>query len=253
MKKLIFLLFYFPIFIACEDVPVLTSSLKSFNETDLEDCRDTACPKITLDYPVYAGDETIVSNINNRIGHFLMSNLYIGDGGIPAHLNWKEAARQFVRANKDLKTEFDMELNYEAKVSISESFRNNQVLTLETQNYLFTGGAHGYGGVHFNHFDLETGEELPTEALFNDVGVFQTMAEIQFRKANGLPEEGSINATGFWFEDDQFKLPETLGLSKEGIVLIYNAYDIASYADGSIELILDWETVLPYLSNLYFP
>lgn len=253
MKKLLFLLLGLSILTACEETVVLTSTLNNFNETDLDACRNSPCPKMTIDFPVYSGEKSIAEKLNHKIDFYLAKSLHIGEGAIPASKEWKEVALQFINANKDLKTEFDMELNYEATVSISESYRNEQLITLERRTYLFTGGAHGYGSVHFNHFDLKTGVELETEALFEDLQGFKTTAEALFRKAQGLPKEGSINASGFWFEDDRFMLPETIGLSEEGIVLIYNQYDIASYADGPIEVTLEWKAVLPYLSKIYFP
>lgn len=253
MKNYLFLLLNLVLFTACEETNMLSSTLNNFNETDLEACQNSSCPKITVDYPVYNGEEAIATKINSKVDTYLAQSLHIGEGVSPNTKEWKEVARQFVNANKDLKTEFDLELNYEAKVSISESFRNGQLLTLEQNSYLFTGGAHGYGSIRFHHLDVLTGEELETKALFEDFEGFKSFAEVAFRKAQGLSEDSSINATGFWFEDDLFRLPETLGLSQEGIHLIYNPYDIASYADGNIEVTLDWQNVESYLSKIYFP
>ncbi len=62
------------------------------------------------------------------------------------------------------------------------------------------------------------------------------MNDFRPRKENQIPEGGSINATGFWFENDGFYLPETFGISKKSITLHYNQYEIASYAEGPITI-----------------
>ena len=62
-----------------------------------------------------------------------------------------------------------------------------------------------------------------------------------------IPADSSINATGFWFEDDTFYLPETIGFQDSSIIILYNPYDIASYADGTIEIIIPLEDVESHL------
>ena len=72
--------------------------------------------------------------------------------------------------------------------------------------------------------------------LFKDLKTFTDFAEQKFREAHNISENEPINSTGFWFKDDTFSLPETVGFTKENIVFQYNQYDIASYAEGPIEL-----------------
>ena len=44
-----------------------------------------------------------------------------------------------------------------------------------------------------------------------------------------------LEATSF-FENDTFTLPENLGFSEEDVILVFNQYEIGSYAEGPIEL-----------------
>lgn len=252
MKKLPIFLLAFVFALSCTETPTLSSEVQNFNESDLSICQNDDCPKIALDYPVYSGEGTVYEQLNKNIQTYLIACLHLGEDE-PTATTLEEVAMEFIQANNDLKTEFDMALNYEAQATVKEAFRNENVITLEKRSYLFTGGAHGYGSVHFTHFDLKTGEELRTTDLFENMPGFTTTAEEVFRKAQGLPEEGSINANGFWFEDDRFHLPDSIGLTNEGIVLIYNQYDIASYADGPIEVTITWDDARPYLSKIYFP
>ncbi|MAZ73390.1 MAG: hypothetical protein CMC70_09615, partial [Flavobacteriaceae bacterium] len=123
---------------------------------------------------------------------------------------------------------------YFAEISVQEKYSNKEVFSISCQNYLYTGGAHGYGAVSFLNFNPQTGKQLYYEDVFENVSDFEALAEKLFRQQQEIPKEGSINATGFWFEDDRFYLPETFGISKEFITLQYNQYDIASYAAGPI-------------------
>ncbi len=58
----------------------------------------------------------------------------------------------------------------------------------------------------------------------------------------------SINSTGFWFENDRFYLPESIGLSKTNLLLVYNQYEIASYAGGPVALKIPLEELKEYLN-----
>ncbi|MDX1463282.1 MAG: RsiV family protein, partial [Marinirhabdus sp.] len=64
----------------------------------------------------------------------------------------------------------------------------------------------------------------------------------KFRKMYDIAQNESINAPGFWFEDDTFYLPETFGISNETITLHYNPYEIAAYATGPVEINLPLST-----------
>jgi len=50
------------------------------------------------------------------------------------------------------------------------------------------------------------------------------------------------------FEDNQFQLPQNMGLTPQGMVLHYNPYEAASYADGALVLEFPHEAVRPFLA-----
>jgi hypothetical protein len=49
------------------------------------------------------------------------------------------------------------------------------------------------------------------------------------------------------FEDDTFQLPQNLFYTDKGLLLFYNPYEVASYADGTKELLLPYNEVDDYL------
>ena len=50
------------------------------------------------------------------------------------------------------------------------------------------------------------------------------------------------------FDGETFYLPENIGFTQEGIQLLYNQYEVASYADGPIVLTLSYKEVKDYLT-----
>lgn len=235
--------------VACKKEQPLSITAENFTEKSLSIC-DTSCPEITVNYIKITEDGERSKRINKVVEDFIIDALYLGEETTaPSATTITDAGTQFVQMYRTHTAEFpDMQLEYFVDINIQETFNNPQLLSLEMHQYLFTGGAHGYGATFFENFDAQTGEQLSIDKLFKDKESFLKFAEKEFRKAHKIPENESINSTGFWFENDTFYLPESIGFSGSKLIMIYNQYDIASYAAGPIELEILIKDVESYLS-----
>jgi len=208
-------------------------------------CED--CPVIAINLPM-AHPETKpeAQQINKALSDFAISILYFTDEDIPDSI--PAAMADFNLQYKKLKENFPENIvPWEAKVEGRVSYQNEKFVSFLFDSYVFTGGAHGYGSTSFLNFDLTTGEELTEESLLKNPEEFTAYVETLFRKQNDLKPEDNINSTGFMFEDDAFHLPQSIGFDKQGIILIYNPYEIASYADGQTKIQIPMEEAKPYL------
>lgn len=249
MKLRLFFLLSLIIFIGCKKASTLAFSSESFSESDLKICENDPCSTITIDYIKVVGDEEIASKINSQIETYIIETLFLGEDDKPSAKTIEEAARQFIIAYRDHKNEFEYNLKYEAEVFVSNTFENETLLSLQLQSYLFTGGAHGYGSTYFTNFDKQTGEVIANKDLFDNYAAFKILAEEEFRKEFEIPENESINYTGFWFDDDTFSLPDSIGFSSRELIFIYNPYDIASYAEGPIVFTIPKKKANPLLKK----
>src|SRR5690606_11666613 len=62
-----------------------------------------------------------------------------------------------------------------------------------------------------------------------------------------IPATESINSTGFMFENDVFYLPRNIGFTDDGLLLVYERYEVASYADGPIRLTFPYPEIGRFL------
>ncbi|PKA83061.1 uncharacterized protein DUF3298 [Ulvibacter sp. MAR_2010_11] len=249
IKNLFFAVLFVVISVSCSKEVPLQFASETITESELEICKEVSCPEVTVSYVESVGDPVISEKINSKINDFIISSLYIGDEETPPKAGTiSEAIAAFIKMYRTHSAEFpDMATEYFAEVTITENYMSDDLISLEMRNYLFTGGAHGYGSTHFMNIDPKTGEEISTEALFKDLQGFTRFAEEKFREAHELATNETINTSGFWFDNDTFTLPETIGFTKETVILLYNQYDIASYASGPIELEISREEAKPFL------
>ncbi len=200
----------------------------------------TDCPEVSIQYPRVLEDTKIGRAVNTGIEEEIISLLTFSDSLEVTDLN--EAVNSFTLGYSELKSVYpDETVPWEARIKAEVSFENRRVLSIRLDSYLFTGGAHGYTSTNFLNFDIEKGEKINTQELFEDLLAFHSYAEAAFREQEDIPKDAPINSTGFMFELDSFYLPANIGLTPKGILLLYNQYEVASYADGQIQLMIPFE------------
>src|SRR5690625_351821 len=233
-----------------EESPETESKTEAFKVSDVridstifEDCGGISCPKIDVDYLKLKGDGDFANSVNKTNKQELIELLHI-DEEKPKANNIEEAITNFGEVYFEFrKTYPDSDEIYELKIEQEVNNKNKSTLLLQTVFYMNTGGAHGYGGTRFLNFDAETGKYLTKDDLINDIPAFTDFVEEAFRRQYQIPPQASINAQGFFFEDDKFALPENMAVTDESVVLIYNPYEAASYAEGALRLFFPKKTV----------
>ncbi len=109
----------------------------------------------------------------------------------------------------------------------------NGLLSLATQYYAYTGGAHGNYETVLHNFDVSKGKQLTYESLFSPDNNDQLLQLLK----SAASEYENIHPT------------KNIALTKEGILFDYPPYEIASYAEGEIEVILPYKEVEPLLTE----
>jgi len=243
MKSPIFYLLGLLLLIGCSSDNNLTFETISITEKDCPDC-----PDVSVEIPKALQTTKLSATINAALEEELISLLVFDDEVEPSSLN--EAILSFKNGYQELKKLYpDETAGWKAKIDGTVTYEDKNKLTIELKSYLFTGGAHGYSSNRFLNFDKRKGKELENWELFKDLEHFKKFAETKFRIQERIPQDDTINSTGFMFERDGFYLPENIGFTEKGLMLLYNQYEVASYAEGAIMLTLPYGEVKNYLSG----
>lgn len=119
-------------------------------------------------------------------------------------------------------------------------YNTPRVFVIETSDYSFTGGAHPNSMSLYANFDPRQGRKLALDDLFQP-GYRERLiriAEQEFRRARQMGPGDTFESAGFWFDNNQFRLPDNFFISERGLSFFYNPYEIAPYAMGSVEFTL---------------
>ena len=104
----------------------------------------------------------------------------------------------------------------------------------------YEGGAHGINQRIVMNFDNATGQMLTLADVFVP-GYHQTLCDLLLEalmEKVGAKDVDELKAKGYLYATDMFA-PENFELGEETATFVYNPYEIAPYAEGIIELVID--------------
>lgn len=236
MKNKLPIFFAVLLFMACaeENTIQLDFTAKTITPADFSVCENPPCPKIEIDYLDFSE-----KGISKKIGQVMENRraMIFKSSDEDNYTSLKEALDGFIAEFKRFNEEFpDFEADYEIRLKEDVVYRTDEILVVKTKYYIYKGGAHGYGATNFANFSLKTGKLLEAKDLFPQLDEFKAYAEEKFREKYNIPKGENINSTGFFFENDVFALPNNIAILEEEVVLVYNAYEAAAYANGEMVL-----------------
>jgi hypothetical protein len=120
---------------------------------------------------------------------------------------------------------------------------SSKVISIYYQVYSFTGGAHGNSSITYLNFNAQTGDLLKLTDMVSDKIALKKMAELKFEKTQkefAKDNDFEYDRTSYFWEKP-FYLPANIAVTKTGLLFMYNPYEAAAYALGSISFELTWQ------------
>lgn len=250
MKRIFILTALVLLAISCKkETTKLEFTSEQMTAENLPDCKEDICPEIDIQLVKAQGDDQFAKTVNDAVGAVVAASLTISPDEEAKVNSLDEGVSNFINDFRDYKAEFaESPAGYEIKVVSKVSYQDANLLSIALDTYTYWGGAHGYGSKSYLNFDVQTGEQLDNEALIKEEGDFKTFVEKKFREQQNIPADGSINDTGYMFENESFSLAESMGFEDDDMVLVYNPYEVASYAEGQITVRVHIEDVKQFLA-----
>lgn len=203
------------------------------------------CVRFIAEYPLFYGviENVIIDSINKLFNELNTQSLYTGEssGSI------EKAGEEFIKSYIDFinSDEAYYITPWEINKNISVQLNTDKIISFQFTEYSFTGGAHGSYFIGYYNLNRSNGKELNANdiILSSKNSELLKISESIFRKNKEIPEGSSLEDSGYWFENNTFYLPDNFLITNEGLLFVYNPYEIASWAEGVIEIEIPYSLI----------
>lgn len=231
------------------NIPIWYSTKYLYFAHDSLNDQSSPYAEIKLQFPEFISDENDISSfLNSEIQSKIRENFR--EEWRP--LEFPEIAKNFMNEFNSFRNDFpDAPSGWFIETTIDVISTKNKIVSVKTTHFEFMGGAHPNSYVNYYNFDLKHKQIIKLEALMKP-GEMQNLtglAEKIFRKNKHIPEDANLADYGFMFENDVFYINENFLLTDEGILFLYNNYEIAPYAYGRTELFIKFNDIKHMLKN----
>lgn len=138
-------------------------------------------------------------------------------------------------------------LNYEQGQHVTIRFNKNGLIIFESLYYAYEGGAHGNYGTRIFCYDVKNKTAIRLKDIINaDTAALQPIVEKNFRLQMGLKPGVALNTVLF---ENRLAMTDNFYFTEKGIGFIYDPYEIASYAQGTINIFVPFTDLQPYLNT----
>lgn len=224
---------------------ILSFSLLLFNcnkevNISFEDIYISSENSIEINIPKAKGNQIIAEAINSEIETTVARELCIGSADSESPKTIKESINLFNEEFNVFKTDFpESEQIWEAQIDGEVLFQSPEIISISITSYVNTGGAHGILNITFLNFESATGKQISNNNLFTDNKNLEEIVKKHLNEA--------IRKKDVIFEPTDFELPTNIGYTEDGVIFLYNTFQIAPYSTGIIEFTIPFEEIKPYL------
>lgn len=219
----------------------LRFEMRRFERT-LPGCGDAAkrpepCVSFHVAWPeaVEGGSPQVRTRINAAVAAALQP--------VEAPRGFEAEAEQWITDWQRFHAEFpDSSITYFARRTAEVTFSSEALVTIEVRRDEFRGAAEPESTREFLNLSPSTGLEVQLASLLEPAGMedLRRLAEWHFRRQRQIPADSRLSEAGFAFENDAFSLPRHWGFSARGLLLHYNAGEVAPPKLGPTTILAPW-------------
>lgn len=215
-------------------------------ENRQSNCKNDDCTYVVLQIPkLNGGNQKVIDRINNMIDAQFHEAIKSRLPEPMGNASLQDMTEQFIEGYEMFILEFpDSERAWYLEIDGSKSELGKDYFTLYVNHNEYLGGAHPSRFVTLASFDLSSGNQIDILDRYDETQLLK-LAEDRFRKIHSLSETKDLNDAGFMFENGRFVLPENMALTSEGVLFVYNSYEVAAYSEGETRFVIPYSELAP--------
>ncbi|MCB0707408.1 MAG: DUF3298 and DUF4163 domain-containing protein [Saprospiraceae bacterium] len=223
------------------DSPFFTFSFQESSPA-CETSDSIRCARVNVSMQLLKGkDNPAVESINSQVRAIAYEELSELTEVNSAEADLTKAAKTFVLEYEEMMADEEPEFITPWSVDVESEvlYHSDLLYSIELNNYNYTGGAHPNYYTTLRTFSLKDGTVVKLEKLIQKPAVFLQLVEQAFRAEQEIPEGQDLAESGFFFEE-AFSLPANMAFVGDGVLFIYNPYEVAPYALGITEFVIPY-------------
>ena len=222
------------------------------SEKNIYVSNDSTKPYMKLDleftYPSKFNNDTLLVNIQKIFVQAFAGDEYAARSPKGAFEAFeKDITNEALILGSELGSEVPDFSNYYQKVKTVVTDTTGNIITVKTENENYMGGAHGMYNLSYYNIDLKTGTLITEKELFKP----EAQDKIAGLITKGLKEKFGDKINEVLFQVDGIQPNGNFYFNKEGIVYVFNEYDIAPYSEGLIEVLIPYAKIKEIIAPQY--
>ncbi len=213
------------------------------------------CTRIGVVYPRFtaAGSPAAVAALNGAVDSAIRTSMQRGDnvvGSIDQGMDlFISEYRKF--GNEDPFSN----MPWENQTTVKVERNSGGIVCLSFNYYEYSGGVHPNSRIVYMNFFLADGRQITLYDLLagpDKMAAITAVGERKFRQMRGLAPAEDLAEAGYWFDNDRFHLSDSFAVRADSLLFVYNPYEVASYADGFIEIEMPYAEISGLLKKPAF-
>lgn len=232
-RKTLLIIYLISVIFSCNEELKIT-----FSDTNMTTANNKL---VQVNIPKASGNSVVANQINDEINKTVVAALQIGEQNVITSKTIEESITLFNEEYHVFNADFpDVSQPWEAQIDGEIMFQSPEIISVSITSYINTGGAHGNTNISFLNFNASTGKRIQNSELIKNKEAFKTIAKSYFKDA--------VTENDMLFDPDNFQLPANMGFTEEGLILLYNTYEVAPYSTGIIDFTIPIEEVSDFLA-----
>jgi len=207
-------------------------SVKVYSKTPVSvDKNVTDTSKAVISYPLF-NDE--------KVNQFVETKIKLTADSGKNYKTYNEYATDFIKGYDNFrKSEKDYPQTWFLDINAKVVKQKPGYLSLLNTYVNYSGGAHPNSVFIYLNYNPATHQEILLDSLIQPGSLpkLTAVAEKIFRKNEKLSPTASLK-DGYFFDKDTFKLNDNFTITDQGLMFLYNPYEIKAYAYGKTELVI---------------
>ncbi len=237
-------------FFACQPSAPQIKKDTQVNSTKLtakECAKDTICAEISMEYLQISGgnNAAAIAAVNDSLVHLAIMGIE-GNPKLPVQQAFDSSKADLSgMLAEQIKMAPDWSGSMVRESKSRTIWQSANYLSVNLDFYGYTGGAHGYGGVGYATYNLNTGKSLELTEVVKDTAALVPFLEKAFVAAKNEASGEQYQLADLLFpEFKHLPVPaHNFCISDKGLHFAYNPYEVAAYAIGMTEILIKWEEV----------